>query len=438
MFKFSSLSSLQLFQLIRYGTFILIGICYAKLSLPQSEIGHFETFLLVSGMVSFFWVSGLINSMLSIYPKKGEEEKKAVLFNTFVTLFLFSLLAGVLLLVFSSNLLGFLDKQSDGKLIKLAILYLLLSNPSFVAEYILYLNDRKTEIVLYGASVAFLSLCVAVVPVYYNYPVEYAMYGLIVVALLRLLFTVFLLGRFASFKFDSGIQLNGIRVSLPLIGSLFVSGSAEYIDGILVKAKFDDMFFAVYRYGAKELPILLIVANTFSTAMVPVISGNLQQGLEELKARSTRLMHIFFPLTMVLMILSPVIYKYAFSDSFIYSSIIFNIYLLLAIPRFLFPQTVLTGLQHNRYLLISSLLEITINVSLSVYLAGKIGLPGIAMGTFVAYTFDKVFLMAVLRFRYGIKTSSYVTGFVFFSYTFASLAAFALAHYLFKNGFWGF
>ncbi|HLP19890.1 MAG TPA: hypothetical protein VK174_06295, partial [Chitinophagales bacterium] len=95
MFKFSSLSSLQLFQLIRYGTFILIGICYAKLSLTQNEIGHFETFLLVSGMVSFFWVSGLINSMLSIYPNKGEEERKAVLFNTFVTLFVFSLLAGL-------------------------------------------------------------------------------------------------------------------------------------------------------------------------------------------------------------------------------------------------------------------------------------------------------------------------------------------------------
>ena len=70
----SNLSSLQLFQLIRYATFIVIGIGFAKLQISLNEIGTFETFILISGMVSFFWVSGMINTMLSIYPKKSEEE----------------------------------------------------------------------------------------------------------------------------------------------------------------------------------------------------------------------------------------------------------------------------------------------------------------------------------------------------------------------------
>ena len=48
MFKLSNLSSLQLFQIIRYGTFVLVGICFAQLHLAQSEIGQFETFILVS------------------------------------------------------------------------------------------------------------------------------------------------------------------------------------------------------------------------------------------------------------------------------------------------------------------------------------------------------------------------------------------------------
>lgn len=439
MFKLSNLSSLQLFQFIRYGTFVLIGICFAKLQLPQSVIGQFETFILVSGMVSFFWVSGIINSMLSIYPKsKSEEEKKAVLFNTFIALLFISVIAGFFLLLFSQNLLSFLDKQSQGNLVQLSVIYLLLSNPSFITEYILFLNEKKKEILVYGIVTAIVSVAVAIIPAILNYPIEYSMYGLIAVALGRILFTVFLLNKFASFEFNLQLQTANLKLSAPLILSIFVSGSAEYIDGLIVKAKFNDMFFALYRYGAKELPVLLIVANTFSTAMIPSISANLESGLKELKEKSGKLMHIFFPLTIVLLLLSPVVYRYLFNENFVYSAIIFNIYLMLIIPRVLFPQTILTGIQQTKYLLVSSVLEIAINVSLSIYLAGKIGLPGIAAGTFVAYTFDKLFLMSVSYFVYGIKPSSYIKGVPFFIYSFFTFGAFALSQHLFKTGFWGF
>lgn len=438
MFKFSNLSSLQLFQLIRYGTFVLIGICFAKLQLSQSVIGQFETFILISGMVSFFWVSGIINSMLSIYPKKNEVEKKAVLFNTFVSLVSISAVAGVILLMFSQSLLSFLDKQSDGNLVQLAVVYLLLNNPSFIIEYILFLNEKQKEIVVYGTVTAFVSIAAAILPALLDYPIEYSIYGLIAVALCRILFSVFLLNKFASFHFNIQLQITNLKLSLPLILSIFVSGSAEYIDGLIVKAKFNDMFFALYRYGAKELPVLLIIANTFSTGMIPVIADNLEKGLKELKEKSTRLMHVFFPLTMVLMLFSPVVYRYVFSESFVYSSIIFNIYLLLIIPRVLFPQTILTGMQHTRYLLVSALLEIVLNVSLSIYLANKIGLPGIAAGTFVAYCFDKLFLIGINYFVYGIKPSAYIKGILFLLYSMATIFAFALSQYLFKTGFWEF
>ena len=438
MFNLSKLSSLQLFQLMRYGTFVLIGICFAKLQLSQSVIGQFETFILVSGMVSFFWVSGIINSMLSIYPKKNEEDRKAVLFNTFVSLLLLSVLAATLLFTFSQNLLSFLDKEGAGNLVKLAVVYLLLNNPSFLVEYILFLNEKKKAIIIYGFSTASVTVAAVVVPVVLGYGIEISMYGLIAVAVLRIALTVFLLNRFANFKFDSKLQLTQLKLSLPLIASIFVSGSAEYIDGLIVKAKFNDMFFTLYRYGAKELPVLLIIANTFSTAMIPAIASNLENGLKELKEKSGKLMHIFFPLTILLLLVSPLIFRYMFSDSFVYSAIIFNIYLLLIIPRVLFPQTILTGMQQTKYLLVSSVLEIVINVSLSIYLAGKIGLPGIAAGTFIAYTFDKLFLMSVNYFVYGIKPSAYIKLIPFVLYTVCTFAAFAVGQYLFKIGFWGF
>ena len=437
MFKFTKLASLQIFQLIRYGAFVLVGVAFAKLQLSQTEIGKFETFIMVSGMVSFFWVSGIINSMLSIYPHKSSDEQKTVLLSSFISLSIFSLFAGALLYLFSGNLLYFLHKDSDNSLIRLAVIYLLLSGPSFITEYILFLHNRKTAILIYGAISGLLTLGLAITPVALHYPIQYAMYGLIMFAALKLLFAGIILKKFATLKINAaGLSFTlteNLKISAPLIASIFVSGSAEYIDGIIVKSKFDDMFFAVYRYGAKELPVLLIVANTFSTAMISSIAANLENGLAELKERSAKMMHIFFPLTIVLLPLSPFLYKYVFNDSFIYSSLIFNIYLLLAVPRLLFPQTVLTGMQKPRFLLLSSILEIIINVSLSVYLAGKIGLPGIAFGTFIAYTFDKLFLMAVNRFYFGIPVKKYVPLIPYFVYVILTFVSFFCSLQVLKN-----
>jgi len=437
MFKFDKLLSLQIFQLLRYAAFVFIGIGFAKLQLLQTDIGHFETFIMMSGMVSFFWVSGIINSMLAIYPGKTQAEQKSVLVSTFVSLSLLSLLAAVFLLVFSQNLLAFLHKDSGGHLITLVIIYLLLSGPSFIAEYILFLNNKKRAILIYGIVSSGLAVVLALVPVAMHYPVQYAMYGLIIVAALKLVFTLVLLKRFATLKPNLHLlattMAENLKLSAPLIASIFVSGSAEYIDGIVVKSKFEDMFFAVYRYGAKELPVLLIIANTFSAAMIPAIAANLQNGLAEIKAKSARMMHIFFPLTIILMPLSPYLYKYVFNSGFLFSSMIFNIYLLLAIPRLLFPQTILTGLQKPRFLLLSSILEIIINVSLSVYLADKIGMAGIAFGTFIAYTFDKVFLIAINRFVFGIRVRKYVPLIPYFVYIILTFVSFFCSIQVLQN-----
>lgn len=428
LFRFGSLTGLQLFQLIRYTTLIAIGIGFAKMQLPASAIGDYETFLLVSGMVSFFWVSGIINTMLTTYPTLPQNGQHALFFNTFVSLFGFGVIAGALLLLFSDNLLLFLDKKNEGDFVRLAVLYPIFNSPAFLIEYIFFLNHRKESLLAYAVVSSGLTMAAAIVPQLMGYAMEASLYGLIAVAVAKLGLLLFLIKQFGNFQLNMALQKQNLRQSLPLMLSIFVSGSAEYIDGLIVKAKFDNVAFAVYRYGAKELPVLLIVANTFSNAMLPAIAANLNSGLEEVKQRSTKLMHLFFPLTIVLMLASHHVYLYVFSATFVYSAFIFNIYLLLIIPRLVFPQTVLTGMQQSGFLLVSAVIEIVLNVSLSWYLAGMFGLPGIAAGTFIAYCADKAFLMAVNYFRFGIAPGRYTsTGWLGF-YSLLTVVAFVAGY----------
>jgi O-antigen/teichoic acid export membrane protein len=275
-------------------------------------------------------------------------------------------------------------------------------------------------------------LFVVLLPVLLHYPITCPLYGLIGLASLKLLFCLWLLKRYAVFKLNTALQLQAFKLSAPIFLSLLVSGSAEYTDGMIIKAKFDNWAFAIYRYGARELPVLYIVANTLSSAMIPSIAANLEEGLHELKQRSARLMHIFFPLTIVLMLSSYFIYKYVFSESFIYSAVIFNVYLLLIIPRVLFPQTILTGLHQTSFLLLSAIIEIILNISCSIYLAGKMGLPGVAFGTFIAYSFDKIFLMSVNYFFYNIRPSKYVNLIPYFVYVILTLVSFIMGFFIMK------
>jgi len=428
--QFTNLLSLQVFQLLRYGTFVLIGVGFAKLHIAPGEIGRFETLVMISGMVSFFWVSGIINSMLSAYPKHSDNEKKTALFTTFILLLLLSVVASVALFAFSNNLLAFIDKKEDSNLIVLALFYIMLNCPAFITEYILFLNERKHSIIYYGIGTTLLTLVATLTPAIMGYPIQYSMYGLIVVAVVKLAYAFILLGKYGKYQINIAQLIDSIKLSLPLMLSLFVSGSAEYIDGLIVKAGYDDVAFAVYRYGAKELPFLLIIANTFSTGMIPAIANNLNNGIDELKRKSTRLMHIFFPITVVLMVASPYLYVHIFNSSFLYSAFIFNIYLLLIIPRVLFPQTIITATQQTKYLLISATLEIIINVSLSIYLSQKMGLPGIALGSFIAYSFDKVFQICINAFVLKIKPTRYIAFAPLVFYSLLTVVAFAISFWL--------
>ena len=88
--RFGNISSLQLFQLLRFSTFLLIGIVFTKTGLSKTEIGQYETVLFLAGAVSFFWLNGLIQGLLSVF--RETREKSSQLFNVFVLLSLLSTL----------------------------------------------------------------------------------------------------------------------------------------------------------------------------------------------------------------------------------------------------------------------------------------------------------------------------------------------------------
>jgi O-antigen/teichoic acid export membrane protein len=248
---------------------------------------------------------------------------------------------------------------------------------------------------------------------------SYSLWGLAAISFVRFIWAILLINGYSRFRFSLSFAKDLLKHSGPLIAMTLISGSLPYIDGILVATYFDDTTFAVYRYGAREFPLTLLMANALSNAMVPEFanSNNRIMAFDRIKQQSLKLMHIFFPASIVMLFFSREIYPLVFNSDFITASSIFNILLLLIISRLVFPQTILLGYGKNKYLLLASSVEFVIKIIVSFALINSLGIFGIALATVFAFLSEKAFLIIVVNRNLHIRPSTYIptTWLIFYS-----------------------
>src|SRR6056297_1664229 len=96
----SNVAGLQVFNTLRFVTFLIIAIVFTKIGLSKEQIGLFEISVFMVNLASFFWVTGIIQAFLPLYKGSktfGElanesKRKSPEIFNTFIVLVFFSLI----------------------------------------------------------------------------------------------------------------------------------------------------------------------------------------------------------------------------------------------------------------------------------------------------------------------------------------------------------
>lgn len=407
--KLDTVRSLQLFQIFRFAGFFLTGILLAKGPLSITNIGVFESLMFFSGAVSFFWISGILNGLLSKFSRVNSENQGKFIFNISMFIIIMNILL-VIVLFFARDFANLFLSSVAMKYYTLLLTFILFNNPVFLIEYVLLIKEQNISLIVYGFVNFVLQIIVVVVPILLGYDLSISIKGLVLLSISKLFFLGFLLNKFTDKKTDLSIWKEHFHYSMPLILSLLLSGSADYIDGALVSSHFGSESFAIFRYGAKELPLSLLLANSLSLAFVPKLADKSQfeYGLTQLKKESLKLMHLLFPLSIILLLSSHWLYPYFFRAEFIKSSSIFNIYLILIISRMVFPQTIILALQKTGIIFKIAIIEITVNVIASYLLMLKFGMLGVAWGTIIAFSAEKIFLMIVLYKKQNLPVTKYL------------------------------
>lgn len=409
--KLNRYNSLQIYQFLRFGTFFLISILLAKIAiLYQHEYGlhlisQYENLMLVTSSLTFFWVAAISNTLIPYYNNAEPEVKKKVLFNTFFLLLLFSAAAAI---VVAS--MGFLHGK-DKNLFQMFALVVLLNTPTYITDYIFYLNEKYKSLIIWGIVTFLAQILLLCLPLYYKQSLTLAINLLLVLSLLKFNYTIILLMKYSTITVQKALTVDFMKKVLPIMFSILLAGSMEYINSYIIEFNFSDEEFAMFRYGARELPIFLILANSLSNIYSGEIAklnqgGKLEEGLLRLKKSSQKLMRWLFPSTILLMFLSPYLFKYAYNEELLGGYKIFNIYLLLIISRMIYPQTVIMGIMKNKIFYLISSNYLLINCLLSFWFIYLFGITGIAYATVISYLIEKIMLAIYCKMQ-GIDFRRY-------------------------------
>ena len=404
-----NINAYQLFQLLRYASMIVPTIFLSKYFYSQEHIGIYESFLIFASVFSFFWLSALFSTVLS--NSKSHESKEKNIKNAFIAIHLINVMIIAILVI--SNL--FLHYINDKEIICL-VLYIFTNNPSFILEHKFLLYTQNKNLVTYGILFFIIQSFLAAFIVLLHLDIYYLIYLVILFASIRYLVSLFMIYKIKS-KFERTEIIYLLKKSSPLLFSFFIAGIAEYIDAFIIKYSFGNSVLTIYRYGTREIPFVILLANALSVSMIPILSSNLNEGLCELKKRSTFLMHLSFMGTILLVLTCKIWYPLIFNSSFINAVPFFYVSSLLVISRCIFPQTILQSMQEIKALMFFSLLELIINIFLSILLLNIYGAIGVVYGTLIAFSIDKIIQTIYVVYYKKINLASFVNFKVYIVYS---------------------
>ncbi|NND04872.1 MAG: hypothetical protein HKN87_00710 [Saprospiraceae bacterium] len=421
----------QLFSIVRQAATLVVGIILARSTLSLFEIGIYEAWMYLGLFIMLFGVSGVLQALASRFSSISDAERGNVLWNVYLLILCLASIATLGLIAFKDFLESHIFNLAEIPHFTPAVIFLGLHFSASIFPFILLLQNKSTFFLpvsfVYGLS----HILAISVPLYLGLGLEMIVQALLFFAIVQHIFIWYLLkGK------GFGIMFSFLRpflvISVPLILYLAIGYLAQIFDSWLVNWHYADIeTFAIFRYGARELPGALALAGSFTTAAVVLLSKDLDHGLKRIQRGTRKFLHLFFPIAIVLMMTSPHLFTWVYGPSFSSSAFVFNTYLLLLISRWFFPHAILMAKEDNLVLFLTAVVELILNVGISLALVYRFGLVGIAMGTVMAFFLEKCLLTYLVLRRHKIDFRHYVPIRLLGKYTMVTLVAYTFSLYWF-------
>ena len=264
------------------------------------------------------------------------------------------------------------------------------------------------------ASEAVLFFCATVVPIYLGAALITVFKCVTALALVK---WVFVLGVLASEKREFRLgwtlpQWEKIKTQLAYAAPLGLTAAVGYLsiylDKNIISGYFGSATYAIYVYGAMEVPFVAMVLSAINNVLVPEISrmhheGQVQKISRVWQRAISKTSLLLLPMWIFLMIWAVELYVSIYGAPYRASSLIFRIYLLKLPLRITAYNMVLSVIGYPNLVFRIALIEMGINTALSLTFVRWWGMPGPAIATVIATYVQVIVLTRVIRTKLSLR-----------------------------------
>jgi O-antigen/teichoic acid export membrane protein len=402
--------SLQFFNALRQASLLLGSVLIARSGLNLAEIGTFETLQFLNFLFTFVWYTGLFSAYLR---KAGEETSFLTLHSVlpFFIVFFFSLLVGILIFMTGPFWRSFFDLDLSSSIFFYFLVYMVTQIPVFFLPVLLMVWEQKNLSVAFSL-LYFLAYAVFFL-VYYlvGEGIELLLMGMAGVNTLFFLLSLLLVGiiKNTNWLLQTGFLTKWLFSSLPLMLYSFLGSLAFFFDNWWINHWFQDKeVYALFRYGARELPFVQTFVITLGSGMVFQLAKDPKMALGMLRKKTSAVLRWLGPLCLLLTLMSPFLFQWLYGSPFKESAFVFNMYLLLLFSRLFYSQSLVLAWGDHRILVLFTFFELIINVGLSILWIQSWGVMGVVMATVIAFFFEKIALAVYVAQKHKVNPKAYL------------------------------
>lgn len=396
-------------QGITQATTLILSLIIVRI-VTQDTFGSYRQALLAYSTLTALFSLQLEQSLYYFVPRLGGERRGSLLTHTLGLTTAVTCAVGFALYFGAGTIADLLNNPSLAPAIRVLAILPLVDRISFLVPSFMLSIDRAVRGSTYSlitgvgrvSTVAIAFGLGADLPEVFTYMIAMSS----TIALVGCIDMV-RLSRGGTFAVDSPLLREQLAYALPL---WLTSGTGilnrEY-DKFLISANFDPTTYAVYFCGAMELPVVLLVTSSLSTAIMPnLVSLGAENRTREMltlwNAAARKASLALFPCFAFFMAIRLDLMVLLYGEDYARAADPFGIYLLSLPLRVGIYAAILRATGRTREVAIGAVVMLLVNVSVStslVWLGGQSNLAfiGPAIGTVAATFAAVIFLLTRLR-----------------------------------------
>ncbi|WP_342663743.1 lipopolysaccharide biosynthesis protein [Desulfovibrio inopinatus] len=397
--------------------------------LDQEAFGVYRLFWLFGITAVMIAPLGIPRSLLYIIPRSDQNKRNYFIYQTLFLVGLLALLATLVAIPGSPFVKPELANGTQGYLLPVFIFCWVIS------QLLDFLPTAENRVGIQSAIITGSEFLRQVLLVGTAFVTRSFVDTLIALTIFSILKTLFLIG-YVYFRFGLPTAwLNWadlkeqVSFGVPMGVIYMLNNLGKNAEQWLAALLFTTQDYAIFVVGAVNIPVLTMLRQTLTQVTLPKMSKahfnkDYKRVLYLAQSANFAVAIAYFPIIMYLLCFAHSIVEIAFTDKYIQSTQILQVYLLIYGRRALDMKNILMLYKQQKFLLRVNIILVVLSIAISLFASLLFGIVGIAMGSVIAAYIQVVIVYRRVSQCVGVPISKLQDwkGFLF-AFVSAALAA---------------